>query len=155
MTEADILKYGRMSQPKPPTKKVFVFGPEMATNYKLVKAKLDKVTFFFDSVSLIVRSCEYVKIGDGKFAGMGVLAQRWADERYNRYFTNIFHPYPEVYGEAKAVEKRDEFLMEELTRLYKGVAVAFDDGQDPVVRYLRDLCEFYEVKVKTIRYEDD
>jgi hypothetical protein len=146
MTEKDIQRYGRASIVRPPTRKVFVFGPEGAANYNLVRDKLNRVTYWFDDIVLFTRSDDH--------PGIGAIAQRWADERYNRYFTYTYHPFPEVYGKADAPAKRDELLLADLTREYRGYAVAFTDHKDPTVRYLIQLCDWYDVKVKTIRYEE-
>ena len=142
MTERDIERYARASVVKPPRKKVFVFGPAGATNYPLVKTKLDRVTYWFDDVVVFLRS----------EAGFEDLVMRWANERYNRYFVYTYHPFPEVYGKD-APARRDELILSDLSREYNGVAVAFDDGKDEVVKYLRSLCEWHGTKVRILKYE--
>jgi hypothetical protein len=138
-------------QPPKDAKHVLVSGARDFDDWKLFEKKLDKYTFFFDSV-IVVHGGQKLNIGWKQWAGADYLASKWAMK--NWYTQKIFHADWNRFGKGAGPVRNREMV--EFVASVKGVCIFFlkTNGPSPGTRDTIEVARKHKLKMRIVEYEE-
>jgi hypothetical protein len=125
--------------------RLIVTGDDTFNDRKLMRKKLQKLTFSFEGTVVCVRGLKDWDPASGKWIGAEELAQEWAHKR--KHLVMIFWPDPKV-KKKKQARMRDKEILDYATH-----CVVFWDGYNESTEEFIKQAKKKGLKVKVVKYD--